>query len=132
MKIRKRISNVENVKIQTVNSSGVFQVGDSLTITPSSKALAVQREGAVFLGDEGNFDLYPLFSFPFPPLENEKNNCEDIEMTFINKQPNISTNNVYILSLAASGVFQIGSTKKIECETRVKHFRQLYNQSEHS
>jgi spore germination protein PE len=120
----KRNSIVNNVKLQTVNSSAVFQVGDSLKITPKSKALAVQREGSVFLSNEGDFDNYALFDKPIPQPVIDEN----INMTIINENRSIKTNNIYILSVAAAGVFQIGSTVKIDCESRTKHFRQLLNE----
>jgi spore germination protein PE len=120
-----RTSEVSAIKIQTVNSSAVLHVGDSYKLEPFSRALAVQREGAIFLGDEGDFSNYEIFNkqLPLPQVEEE----EKVNTSFINECSSIKTENVYILSLAASSIFHIGSTKIIESEARIKHFRQLIN-----
>jgi spore germination protein PE len=118
-----RISEVTNIKLQSVNSSSVLQVGDSYKLKPFSRAIAVQREGALFLGEEGDFSKYEIFNMKLPIPYAE----ESVTTNFINECPAIVTENVYILSLAASSIFHIGSTKIIESEARVKHFRQLIN-----
>ncbi|OZM57225.1 hypothetical protein CIB95_07110 [Lottiidibacillus patelloidae] len=118
----KRISDVSNIKVQSVNSSSVLQVGDSYKLKPFSRALAVQREVAIFLGDEGNFN-YNTFKEEIPLPEHESE--ETVKTTFINELETIKTENVYILSLAASSIFHVGSTEIIESEARIKHFRQL-------
>jgi spore germination protein PE len=116
-----RVSNVSNIKIQSVNSSSVLQVGDSYKLSPFSRAIAVQRQGSIFLGNEGNFN-YDIFKedIPLPDVQ------ETVNTTFINELPTIKAENIYILSLAASSIFHVGNTEIIESEARIKHFRQLF------
>jgi spore germination protein PE len=119
MNMRKSV--VKNINIHAVTLSSIFQVGDNLVVKPRSRAIAVQREIPIFLGNEGGFSNYPLFSRPIPqPVI-----TEDVRMTVMNKSPLIKVEQIEILSIAASSVFQVGSNQRIDTEARVKHFRQL-------
>lgn len=116
----KRVSVVKNVDVTDVTSSSVFQIGDSSHIHSRSRALAVQREVELFFGREGNFDAFPIFTMDIPrPILRKPT------ITRHNLSPFIKVDNVNIIGVAASSVFQIGSTKTIDNETRIKHIRQL-------
>ncbi|MGO4886740.1 spore germination protein GerPE [Anaerobacillus sp. MEB173] len=117
----KRISNVKNIKIIDLSFSSIFQVGDSVQLTPHSNALAVQRTISEFYGNEGNLQHFPLFTrnIPIPIIDERLSIQRRNECSFIN------VNNVKIITTSGSSVVHIGSTKKIDAEARVKHIRQL-------
>lgn len=90
-------------------------------ILPYSKALAVQRQYEIFYGNEGNFATYQLFNTPIPlPVI-----TESITVQKTNESPTICVGSVNILAGAFSSVIHIGSTNHIKSEARVKHIRQL-------
>jgi spore germination protein PE len=116
-----RTSVVNQINIHAVTLSSTVQVGDNVVVKPRSRAIAVQREIPIFLGDEGGFSNYPLFSRPIPqPIV-----TEDVKMTVLNESPLIKVGQIEILSVAASSVFQVGTNQRIDAESRIKHFRQL-------
>ncbi|WP_209124638.1 spore germination protein GerPE [Alkalihalobacillus sp. BA299] len=119
--MQKRISHVDFVNVTDVSTSSILQVGDSYRITPRSRALAVQRQIEFFYGDEGNFDVYPIFQIDIPkPVV-----TEPIRITRTNENPFIRVNNIKLIGAAASSVVHIGSNSMIDAETRVKHIRQF-------
>ncbi|MBU8907909.1 spore germination protein GerPE [Desertibacillus haloalkaliphilus] len=117
----KRISKVNDIKITDVSISSVFQVGDADHLVPRSRALAVQREFEYFYGDEGNFDLFPIFTMELPHLPVS----EPVNVQRRNESAFIKVNSIKITSVAASGITQIGSNRGIDADVRVKHIRQL-------
>jgi spore germination protein PE len=117
----RRISTVHDVLILNVEFSSIVHLGDNVVIKPRSKALAVNRELPVYLGNEGEFANYPLFSRPIPQLEAS----ELIEMDIHNKSGFIKVNHIKILGIAEAAVFQVGSCEVIDAESRIKQFRQL-------
>ncbi|WP_199622463.1 spore germination protein GerPE [Paenibacillus alkalitolerans] len=116
-----RVSLVANTKVLAVSTGSIFSVGDAVHLKPKARALAVQREVPVFLGDEGNFEKFKIFTQKIPQPEA----AETINMQVHNISPWIKVGNVKIHSVAASSIFQIGSNKTIDSEARVKHIRQL-------
>ncbi|WP_257008256.1 spore germination protein GerPE [Bacillus sp. FJAT-45350] len=117
----KRVSMVNNIKVTNVSSSSVFQVGDSNKVSPRSRALAVQRQVELFFSDEGNFEMFPLFTRPIPKMSF----FEPISINRYNDSRFINVKNINIISAASSGVLHIGSTNDIHAEARIKHIRQL-------
>jgi spore germination protein PE len=117
----KRTSLVETIKLHSVAFSSVFEVGDSVEITPYSRVFAVQREHELYYSNEGDFNAFPLFSrrIPVPTVD------EQIVINRTNQSPFINVQNIYILGASASSVVQIGSTDTIDAESRVKNIRQL-------
>jgi len=116
-----RISITNSIKINSILFSSIFQIGDINILTPRTSVLAVQREVPIFLGNEGNFAKFPLFSRPIPkPKINEP-----VPMHVINHSPVIKVNRIKINSISASSIVQIGSTNRIDSEARVKHIRQI-------
>ena len=115
-----RISVVKNININAVEYTSVFQVGDSYFIRPRNMILAVQREIPIYNGNEGHFN-FPIFTKPIPkPIINE-----NVKMNIINLKPIIKVNNINIIGVTSSGIFQVGSSSYINTENRTKHIRQL-------
>ncbi|MFC0470358.1 spore germination protein GerPE [Halalkalibacter kiskunsagensis] len=121
----KRTSSVKTISVTDVSLGSIFEIGDSCHIKPRSKALAVQREYELFFGDEGNFEAFPIFTKPLPKSIIDEN----VNFTKHNDSPFIYVNHIDVTSCSASGVLHIGSTKTIDAEARVKHIRQLQDDS---
>ncbi|KKI93562.1 hypothetical protein WQ54_02835 [Bacillus sp. SA1-12] len=115
-----RFSSVNSAYVNTVGISSVFNIGDSMQITPSIKVLAIQREHEVYYDEEGNFSEFPIFEEEIPqPVF-----YEQLTTNFFHKNPKINVNSITVTSISSSAIFQIGSTKDIVCDTRTKHIRQ--------
>jgi spore germination protein PE len=122
----RRLSNVNNIYVNSVGLGSVVQFGDSTNLRPFSRALAVQRETEFFIGKEGNFEDYPVFTKPIP----QPYFYERINMVGYNVKPTIKVNNIKVTALSASAILHVGSTENISAESRVKHIRQLVNVKE--
>ncbi|XEC93956.1 spore germination protein GerPE [Paenibacillus tarimensis] len=116
-----RTSKVRNIYMYAVSLSSTFFVGDMVEFRPVSRALAVQREEQLFYGNEGNFEAYPLFSKPIPQPVIDGH----ISMQITNISPYIYVDNIKIMGASAASLVQIGSSHRIDSESRIKHFRQL-------
>lgn len=115
-------SNVRCIAIEAVGYASIVQLGDCDTVLPSSSALAIQRQRAVFFGHEGSFDQFPIFNRPIPRLRS----VTEEELRFSDsRQGSIVVDIVDILSLSSAAVLQVGSNRRIEAANRVKHIRQL-------
>jgi len=117
----KRISVINNVKVLSIVFGSIVQFGDNDTIRPRSEALAVQREAEMFYGSEGNFEHYSMFRRPALPHLRESN----VQIERCNEGATIQVGAVKILAVSSASVFQVGSSRIIDSETRIKHFRQL-------
>jgi spore germination protein PE len=117
----KRLSIVGNVKISNIGLSSTLQVGDSAIIQARNRVFAVQREVATFWSDEGNFNLYPIFSRPsvYPPILE----TDTVAMSVDNFGSTINVANIRILSITASSVTQVGSNRIIQADSRILNIR---------
>jgi spore germination protein PE len=119
--MQNRVSIVRQISINSNVLSSIVRIGDSVTIQPRSKVLAVQREAPLFLGDEGELDPFPIFSVQLPKVPIPT----DIHTSFDNKNSLIGVNSIRIIGLSTAAVLQVGSSQRIDSEARVKHIRQL-------
>lgn len=126
--IESRVSVVPWFKILGVSIASVVLVGDSVKIKPKSKALAVHRQIALFDAYEGSFD-YPAFKKEIGEVEKELPE-EPFEMTTVQETGTINVRDVYIYALSSSAIYQVGSTRKIDAESRVMHIRQFVTNPE--
>lgn len=120
----KRTSCVDWFQLNSAGLSSVIEIGDSSVIQSFSRALALQREQELFLGQEGEFSDFSIFSsssafisdasFPYIHIDNLQS-------------PNINVKNLKVIALSSAAVVHIGSSKSIQMETRIKHIRQLQN-----
>ncbi|WP_442599119.1 spore germination protein GerPE [Neobacillus sp. D3-1R] len=116
-----RSSQVQTVKITSVAIGSVTQIGDSCIINALSRALAVQRESEIFLGNEGDYSKYPIFSelIPLPPIE------DHVVMQRMNLSPIIRVGHINVIGVSSASGIHIGSSEHICLEARVKHIRHL-------
>jgi spore germination protein PE len=116
-----RTSSVDRMFINQVAFSSIIQLGDSCHLNGFSRALAVQREAEIFLGNEGNFPSYAIFRMPvpLPPID------EVISISRFNPTPIIKANKIHVTAVSNSSIIHVGSTKHASMEVRIKHIRQL-------
>lgn len=116
----KRISEVNLLKINSIATDSVFQIGDTKEIDAVSKTFAVQRADEIFFDEEGDFRNYRPFSRPIhlPSIYEP--------LLFVKKNINgkIHVNKLYINAMAASSVGKIGSSDLVYAENRQMHIRQ--------
>ncbi|SEC50543.1 spore germination protein PE [Paenibacillus sp. GP183] len=100
-------------------TSSILQVGDNAVIQAKNRVFAVQREIAQFWGDEGSFEVYPIFNrpIPLPPKTGA------VAMSVDNLGSVIKVGKIRLLALSASAVFQVGSNCILEAESRVLNIR---------
>jgi spore germination protein PE len=115
----KRISIVNDLKVLSVTSASSLMVGDAFKFTARARSIAVQRQVAVFFANEGEFEDYPLFTKKIP----QPKISEQVNMNVINESPYIKVRTVKVLGVASASTLQIGSTRFIDLEARLKHFR---------
>ena len=121
-----RTSVVDHLRLNIASFSSTIEFGDISYYQAFSRALAVQREKKIFFGGEGSFEQYPIFSepIPIPPI------TENINIMYHQVKPVIKVKNIDITAVSASSLLQVGSTRNIYAETRIKHIRQIENHSE--
>jgi spore germination protein PE len=106
----------------SMQTSSIVFIGDNLVIDAYLKAIAVQREVANFEDEEeGNFADYRVFSQSIPEPDPEP----EIEFAVDNRESFIQVGRMNVVSMADSAVVQIGSTRLVSGEARIKQFRQL-------
>ncbi|MGL4820005.1 MAG: spore germination protein GerPE [Bacilli bacterium] len=122
-----RTSVVPQVDIITVNTTSVFQIGDSEWIRTRSNALALQREFSYFVTTEYNDTFYRTFYEPFEPPAFEPTT---IQLDRTNEGSTIFVQGVRISAVASSGIFHIGSTIHVDSEVRILQVRQYAPEGE--
>lgn len=116
-----RITYVNKFDVITFSSSSVIEIGDSEKLAPKANVIAIQREKAIFFGDEFAFEDYPIYREENPqPVV-----YEQLAITTENISPYIHVENIRIRALAASSTAHLGSTETIVSEARVKNIRHL-------
>lgn len=122
-----RTSVVGGVRIISSQISSIVQFGDSLGLAAVSNVLAVQKETANFLGNEGdNWDEYPIYNRELPVVSPDG----QVQMNRRNRCPEIQVGAISIYGLSAAAVLQIGSTRLIDLENRTFHIRQYDTRKE--
>ncbi|CAM3511026.1 spore germination protein GerPE [Marinicrinis lubricantis] len=116
----KRISAVGAIRIKSIQFSSVFQVGDNAAVTPTSRALAVQRQISEYNDEEGDFG-FPIYKRKIRHMSL----TEPLELTRRSVDPFITVDRVNIFGISVSAVFQVGSNRLIDSDSRTKHIRQF-------
>lgn len=116
-----RTSYVDKIAVKIASFASIIQLGDSCIINGLSRAIAVQREAEIFLGNEGSFAAYRVFSEPIPLPQIE----EAFSIRTHNPKPLIKVQTIDIIGVSSSSILHVGNSKHISMEARVKHIRQL-------
>lgn len=118
--MQSRISVVGTVKVNAVQSSSVFQIGDSFIYTPKTRGYAIAQLSPFFTEEPYAFND-PVFHEPIP----KPTLISRVQQETFHESPYIHTGNVKVTSLGDSSILQIGSTKYTQSEARIKHVRRL-------
>lgn len=120
--MQKRTANVNSIYTTSIVFSSIFNIGDTTLLDQHSKAIAVQKEAAVFTeADKLSFQDYSLFKQKanVPPRKHA------VHLNAFHHSKTINVQNVSIIGVSQSSVFQVGSINNISSEARIKHFRKL-------
>jgi spore germination protein PE len=116
-----RASIVGDLFVRSLAAASIVQIGDGSIVDSRARALAVKREFPVFLGNEGDFERYPLFRAAIPtPVT-----LFPAEVRFAPEPSCIVVGSVSVLAASSSAIVQIGSNGAISNESRQKQFRQV-------
>ncbi|WP_026021432.1 spore germination protein GerPE [Paenibacillus senegalensis] len=117
----RRTTVVGWIKVNSVELSSIMIAGDAGSLFPAANVFAVQREGANFLGNEGNLSAFPIFRsyVPMPDV------TEQLELSIHHENDTVQVGVMNILGVSASSILQLGSNHHIHAISRVKHIRQL-------
>lgn len=121
--MEKRTASVGYIKVHGITFSAIFNIGDSVNAQPKSRGIAVQKEGATFVDDEGmQFNDYSLFyrEANWPAGSGTK----FVQKSTTNHTGMIKVGNIAILGVSQASILQIGSLDEVYAEARIKHFRQ--------
>ncbi|MEC1261611.1 spore germination protein GerPE [Bacillus swezeyi] len=118
-----RTSKVKFLKVHSIGITSTLQIGDAEELVLKGKILAVQRYLSLFFGNEGslNQEDFQLYRQPIPQLLPETG----VSSAFFNEIPAIRVRAVKVTGISTSSVVQVGSTRRIISDSRVKHIRKL-------
>ena len=108
----KRTSKVDSLKLDSAGIASVIQIGDSKGINSFTRAIAVQREKELFFSNEGNFNVYEIFSYslPIPPID------EPITIQSTSLNSFIKVGSIDVLGISAASILHIGSSDIFKSE----------------
>jgi spore germination protein PE len=112
---------VDSIHVISVLFASVIQIGDSNSINGLTRALAVQRQREIFYGKEGDFSLFKIFSYQFPPSPI----YEPLTVHRTSTNPVIKVGSIDVTAFSSTSFLHIGSTEKVEMESRILHIRQI-------
>lgn len=117
----KRTSKVDSLKLNSAGIASVIQIGDSKGINSFTRTIAVQREKELFFSNEGNFNVYGIFSYslPIPPID------EPITIQSTSLNSFIKVGSIDVLAISAASILHIGSSDYIQSEARTLQIRHL-------
>ncbi|SHG22139.1 spore germination protein GerPE [Ornithinibacillus halophilus] len=118
--MKKRLANVDRFRLNSLAFSSIINIGDTAIATPTNRAIAMQKEGALFNSkDDLQFDDYRIFKLQ-PKWINEPSS---VNLQNYHHNRDINVQNVSVIAASQSSIVQIGSIGKIDADARIKHFR---------
>ncbi|TRM11873.1 spore germination protein GerPE [Lentibacillus cibarius] len=127
--MQQRTSSVRNIKLNGLTYSGIFNIGDAVYASTKAKGIAVQKEGAVFSGDDGvQFENYSLFDMETNLPEQQ----QPVQKTTLQHKETIHVGDINLLGVSQAAIFQVGSIREVTSEARIKHFRRLMDDNTHT
>ena len=112
-----RISHVKRIIVRNVASSANFHIGDANHIDSTADILGALVNSNLFVAstlvDELENDTNYDYKAPCPGID------ETIKMTRFNVQPQIGVNNINVIAVSVSSIFQIGNTDHIRMATSI-------------
>ncbi|PAV29241.1 hypothetical protein CIL05_12660 [Virgibacillus profundi] len=120
--MEKRTAEISNIRTISISYSSIFTIGDTVTTTQKSRGIAVQQEGATFTKEDNlHFRDYPIFNREANWLKPKYS----VHTNTIHHAESIHVQNVSLIGVSSSSVFQVGSINNITGDARIKHFRKL-------
>ncbi|GGA73747.1 spore germination protein GerPE [Ornithinibacillus halotolerans] len=120
--MKERLVIISSSAINSIGFSSIFNIGDTIEFNPTFNGIAVQREGIAWNDAyDLQFDYYSIFKRKAKWLSSEL----PIQSEHFHHQNYINVGTVSITGVSQSSTVQHGSLKKINAESRVKHFRLL-------
>jgi len=116
-----RISKVDSIHVISCLFASAIQIGDSDSINGLTRAIALQRQREIFYGQEGDFSLFKIFTYQFPPSPID----EPLTVHRTSTNPVIKVGSIDVTAISSTSFLHIGSTEKVQMESRVLHIRQL-------
>lgn len=116
----KRTSIVNRMKTISITQSSIYEIGDAYQAKPTSKVIALQKEGQTFQGDL-EFEDFSIFL----KKPNLPSTLPNIKKRSVHHNPFIHVNQTSILAVSSSSIVQVGNLNHIKADSRVKHFRIL-------
>lgn len=123
--MNKRISRVGDIQVNSLTYSSIIEIGDAVEATPNSRALAVQKEGALFTDRDFPFNEFPVFTEEIPYFDKKIS----IDQERVPCNPYIDVKSIHIEGISASSILQVGNLEYLDAEARVKHFRILRDEN---
>lgn len=123
-----RTARLGHLSIINVSLSGIVQLGDHDSYTPSVRAIAVQRQEDHLTAGEAAFAAYPVFSRPFPTPPSPWTGGCSADGIILDKHhhcPDIHVGSISIIGVGSSSLVQAGNGRHTQAESRVKHIRQF-------
>lgn len=117
-----RKTSVGTLSVVSMDDTSVVEIGDSEQLLPLSRALAVQRERAIYHLDEFRISDYHLFRRPVE----HPSATERIRIRRNRHAPDLQVGRIRIIAMSGSCIVQLGSGCRLHAEARVKHIRHLF------
>ena len=121
-----RTARLGCLKVITIASAGLLQIGDRSETNAVIQALAVQRAEDHLTAGKVYFESYPIFNRPLPVLHDPDFEGGNIlELTRVNCSDSILVGAICVIAAGSSSSIHIGNGKKLRASSRIKHIRQF-------
>lgn len=119
-----RNAGVEELSVISADNTCVVEIGDCERLAPVTRALSVHRERAIFGTNEFAIGDFPGFTRPVPhPIAPER-----ISIHRVQQEPHIRVGRIRIVAMSSSCIVQVGSSRDLVAESRIKHIRHLFRE----
>ncbi|WP_052345881.1 spore germination protein GerPE [Paucisalibacillus sp. EB02] len=120
-----RLVHLHMCATNSIASSSIFNIGDTVHFNPRFKAIAVQRESNVWNETYSHdFEDYSIFKRDANWIEISI----PVETYYKHHDGDIKVKNVSITGVSQASTVQFGGIKKINAESRIKHIRILQDE----
>ncbi|WP_168119275.1 spore germination protein GerPE [Paenibacillus sp. HB172176] len=121
-----RTARLGCIRVISIASSGMLQIGDRCETRATINALAVQRAEDHLTAGSVYFESYPFFERPWPSLQDtEFDEDQALELSHVHCSNAILVGAIYLIAAGSSSSILVGNSKKLTATTRIKHIRQF-------
>ncbi|SDJ87848.1 spore germination protein GerPE [Sediminibacillus albus] len=119
--MNKRKVHLNSIYLNSISYSSIFEIGDTESCHPVTKAIAVQQEDLKFQEEAFDFADFDIFSRKADRLAS----AFSVKQENIHHSARINVGQISIIGASSSSVVQIGSLANLHSEARIKHIRVL-------